>query len=616
MSKKTVVTNDATPSKSVQMAPISKKLLIANAVTAALCVLFSFFQIHFVGDISVLAFPFSIVFSVLLGLVNAKVLLNGGQVKYAGVLRKFNEYVPFVMLMAFVFRRAGEEGTSWGYDLVTVILWVLVTAASLFACYLLSEKRLCAQNPAFQAQREANPLKKRKGALWVAVEAVSWLDALVQAAFVVALLHIFVFQLYEIPSESMVPEFLIKDRVFVFKTISGPKFPLSDIGLPSLRSYKRGDIVVFRNPHYKDDQKSEVKNFVSSLVYMLTLTQVNLNVNEDGSQKADPLVKRVTGVPGEQLMLQDGVLYSRTAASPEFKPVEADATWAEWNVSALSPDLLKSVETVPITGEMYSALLAVESARRDMKYSDAIAESRRIADRFLEIRNLVNPTLAGEAASDIVSKSDMYVTTLYNKVDALYLKLLSVEGGAEWFAEFITSWIPEYEKSVAAGKTEINDNLYDESMFRFNIMIKNCFGNLILRDAEMSLEGLSASARNTDSVRIKLLQEANRYVLYAVLNESRNMPIFPANDANGNPQYIPDGNYFMMGDNRFNSLDMRHAYDQKTIPVTDFDPQSVTYKSNVDPQYVSKDRILGSPDLRFMPLSRFGIPGQTAEVKN
>ena len=307
----------------------------------------------------------------------------------------------------------------------------------------------------------------------MAVEAVSWLDALVQAAFVVALLHIFVFQLYEIPSESMVPEFLIKDRVFVFKTISGPKFPLSDIGLPSLRTYKRGDIVVFRNPHYKDDQKSEVKNFVSSLVYMLTLTQVNLNVNEDGSQKADPLVKRVTGVPGEQLMLQDGVLYSRTAVDPEFKPVEADATWAEWNVSALSPDLLKSVETVPITGEMYSALLAVESARRDMNYSDAIAESRRIADRFLDIRNLVNPTLEGDAANNIVSKSDMYVTTLFNKVDALYLKLLSVEGGAEWFSEFLTSWIPEYEKSVAAGKTEINGNLYDESMFSFNIMIKN-----------------------------------------------------------------------------------------------------------------------------------------------
>ena len=194
----------------------------------------------------------------LLSLVNAKVLLGGGNVKLVGVLRKFNEYVPFVMLMAFVFRRAGEMGTSWGYDLITVILWVLLTAASIFACFCLSEKRVCRDNPVFKAQREENPLKKRKGAVRVAIEAVSWLDAFIQAAFTVALLNIFVFQLYEIPSESMVPEFLIKDRVFVFKTTSGPKFPLSNIGLPCLRSYDRGDIVVFRNPHYENDQKSEV----------------------------------------------------------------------------------------------------------------------------------------------------------------------------------------------------------------------------------------------------------------------------------------------------------------------------------------------------------------------
>ncbi len=595
---------------------MSRKLIIASVLTIVLCFVFSLFQVHFVGDISALAFPVSILFSVLFLLVNAKFFLKGGHVEFAGVTRKFNEYVPFVMLMAFVFRRAGDSGTSWGYDLVTVILWVLLTVSSLFVCFCLSEKRLCKNNPVFMAQREKNPLKKHTGVVKVGIEIVSWIDALIQAAFTVALLNIFVFQLYEIPSESMVPEFLIKDRVFVFKTFSGPKFPMSEIGIPCLKSYDRGDIVVFRNPHYENNQKSEVKNFVSTLVYMLTFTQVNLNVNEDGSQKADPLVKRVTGVPGEQLMLQDGVLYSRTAADPVFRPVKEDATWAEWNVSALSADFRKNVETIPITGEMYNVLLAVEEARRNMSYADAVAESRRIAARFLEIRNLVNPTLEGDAPDDILSKSDYYITNLFNKADSLYIKLLSVEGGAEWLASFLTSWIPEYEKSVAAGKTEMGGNLYDEYMFRFNIMIKNCLGNLILRSAEMSLEGVSAGDRSTDSKRVQLLQEANRYVLYAVLNESRNMPVFPANDADGNPQFIPEGNYFMMGDNRFNSLDMRHSYEQKTIPVTQFDSDSVYYKSNVEPRYVSQDRILGSPDLRFLPLSRFGIPGQTAEVRN
>ena len=84
------------------------------------------------------------------------------------------------------------------------------------------------------------------------------------------------------------------------------------------------------------------------------------------------------------------------------------------------------------------------------------------------------------------------------------------------------------------------------------------------------------------------------------------MPVFPANDSEGNPQYIPANCYFMMGDNRFNSLDLRHSYEQKETALTKHDPLSVTYYSMMAPQYINKKYIVGKPVFRFWPLGRLG----------
>ena len=77
--------------------------------------------------------------------------------------------------------------------------------------------------------------------------------------------------------------------------------------------------------------KFEVKTFILQMVLMFMFTKVNLNVDESGEIKADPLVKRVTGLPGEQLVMQDGVLYSRTtdtdiAGIYRFHPLKRSAT--------------------------------------------------------------------------------------------------------------------------------------------------------------------------------------------------------------------------------------------------------------------------------------------------
>ena len=60
----------------------------------------------------------------------------------------------------------------------------------------------------------------------------------------------------------------------------------------------------------------------------------------------------------------------------------------------------------------------------------------------------------------------------------------------------------------------------------------------------------------------------------------------------------------MMGDNRFNSHDLRHANDYAAAPLTASDSMSVQYDSIIGPQYINKKLIIGKPMFRFWPLDR------------
>ena len=257
-----------------------KKLffVLFSVVLSTLLFAFSLFTANF--GVELLAMPVILIFNLILAFLALLKLVKQKQTKFIPAVRKLLEYLPFVALIAFVLRHAGKSETSYIIDIISVILWVFILITSLFALFLLNEKR----SPFGQCEN-----KKTKGIKRIFVEIFEWLDAFIQAAFVVSLINIFIFQLYEIPSESMVPEFLIGDRVVVFKTSAGPSFPLSSVSLPQFRSYKRGDIVVFRNPHNDTGRKGEVKNFINQLVYMVSLTLVNLNYDENGNAIADPL---------------------------------------------------------------------------------------------------------------------------------------------------------------------------------------------------------------------------------------------------------------------------------------------------------------------------------------
>ena len=570
-------------------------------------ILFSLFCISFNADVSLIAFPVAVIYTAITIFFCFFKVLRKKDAKLIPVILRLTQYLPFVLLFCFVIRRAGHFGTPYWYDVVTVLLWCIVFIFSLVLSYCMNEKRIKVITQNWSVPFTKKP--KRRGVAWVLFEIVDWIDALVQAVFMVLLIQIFVLQLYVIPSESMVPTFLVKDRVAVTKLNCGPKFPLTDIGLNDFTKYKRGDIIVVRNPHYKIDRKSEIKTVTSQLVYMLTFMAVNLNTDENGELKYDPLVKRICGVPGEQLVMQDGVLYRRTKDSDEFAPVEQDAKFACWDLSKVNNSIISKVESFPLSSiqlnrngsnlqtvvksaaENYQTMLDFEEKRRDYDLNAAAFRAKEI------VRSVKSLMFTDNLLDTFKEPDSKYVLDLYYDYDNMSRQIMNTTSGIDWFEQFMTSWIDSKDK--------VRD-IYSESNYRLNVMAKLYYGELIYRTVQLMRAG-NYSTIESDAEINELTEQIQILIWYVcALLDSRNMPVFPANSADGTPNYIPKNSYFMMGDNRFNSLDFRHAADEFEAVLTKEDPMSVTYFSQMDPHYVDKKLIIGKPAYRFWPGNRRG----------
>lgn len=90
-------------------------------------------------------------------------------------------------------------------------------------------------------------------------------------------------EMYKIPTASMQRTLLVGDFLVVNKMLYGPQIPFTHLHLPRIRPPRRGDVIVFKWP-------------------------------------SDPrinFVKRVVGVPGDTLLMRDGVLLRNGAALKE-----------------------------------------------------------------------------------------------------------------------------------------------------------------------------------------------------------------------------------------------------------------------------------------------------------
>ena len=515
------------------------------------------------------------------------------------ITRKLFDYWPFVMIACFICSRALVEHSPYALDTTLALLWFGIVILKATTVHYMKNKNLQKYFPdiqPIQLKKKMFPLKgKKSGEILksIFIELLEWVDAAFYAIFFVLLINIFIFQVYRIPSESMVPEFMIGDTVIGVKTPSGPFFPLSSFRLPQWKKYQRGDIVILNNPNYLDTPKARLKTFMSQLVYMLTLARVNLNTDDNGKPKADPLVKRVTGLPGEKLMLVDGVLYVKHRDDAEFLPLEEDGLYANWDLASLSASDRRLIKDIYISSEELRILEAVEAQRKDLNLNDAVQQAQSLIRRL----SLLKDHKDTAAAADILPEAGYEMSALFRANDTISREILTTNGGLAWFRNFMTSWNSYWQ----SGETQ-QASLYEKRFAQLNALIKLCFGKIVIRNIELFRANVTAEQFINDEVRNSLLQEAQTYAFYLVWTNQRNMNVFPA----GQDEYIPENAYFMMGDNRFNSTDMRHTTVFKLTSVDKNDAQSIRFLSNIEPKYVPAEKILGTTILRVFPFSRFG----------
>jgi signal peptidase I len=94
------------------------------------------------------------------------------------------------------------------------------------------------------------------------------------------------FEAYVIPSGSMLPSLLIYDHIFVNKFNYGLRVPFSENWLFRHNEFKRGEVIVFKNP--KD----------MSIFY----------------------IKRIVGIPGDVISYENGVLYVNDQPMEKMPP--------------------------------------------------------------------------------------------------------------------------------------------------------------------------------------------------------------------------------------------------------------------------------------------------------
>lgn len=183
----------------------------------------------------------------------------------------------------------------------TAMIWSLTMASQTPAWTL----RLQTATERYLTWRKRRRLKKKQRQQQKNI-ILDWLEAFLWAAGVVLLINQFLLQAYRIPSGSMMDTLQLGDRIFVNKLVYGPELLPGLVKLPGFSEPKRGDVIIFENPSYIS--RGTTFDILQRVLYMVTLSMIDIDRDENGEPRAHFLIKRAVGVAGDRFRVRDGEL--------------------------------------------------------------------------------------------------------------------------------------------------------------------------------------------------------------------------------------------------------------------------------------------------------------------
>ncbi len=147
---------------------------------------------------------------------------------------------------------------------------------------------------------------------------VDWIDAIASAVLIVLVINQYLLQAYQIPSPSMEPSLLVSDRIFVNKIVFGPELIPGMLKMPGFKVPARGDVIIFESPEYISS--GPVIDVLQRIIYMVTLSLVDIDKDEYGQPKHHFLIKRAIGMPGDRIRMNEGNVEILTPGATTWMP--------------------------------------------------------------------------------------------------------------------------------------------------------------------------------------------------------------------------------------------------------------------------------------------------------